>query len=53
MIIPGPTTPETPAIITGIPPATAVTVVVVANTSANETLVSFPQSETTFGGGKC
>jgi len=52
MTIPGPTTPETPAHITGIPPATAVTVVVAANTS-NETLVSFPQSETTFGGGKC
>ncbi|XP_065904510.1 uncharacterized protein [Dysidea avara] len=48
----GPTTPETPATITGIDPATTVTVVVVASSvSAGNNLTSSSQSDITFGGG--
>jgi len=44
---------ERPAVITGIDPATTVTVVVVASSvSAGNSIQSSPASDTTFGGGK-
>ena len=44
---------ESPAVITGIDPATTVTVVVVASSvSAGNSIQSSPASDTTFGGGK-